>query len=733
MATSASVPPEHPLPGADLPQLLQFTDGRRVRSIEDWAERREEIRALMCRYFVGTAPQTAPGLIRASILEENPEADGSIRRRVRLCLDTPNQATFDVQVCVPGGDGPFPVFMTVPYGWWSDVALARGFLVCVFPGGDGDDATGPLVEAYPECNWSLLLRRAWLGSRALDYVLSLAEADADKVCMTGHSRNGKQTLIAAAFDERIKAVVSSSSGSPAASPYRFTSHDTFNEAPDGFVNNWFLESLRSYTGRECELPMDAHGWYALIAPRPCLISTAYNDGCEPTFAVERGYLEGREVYRLLGQSEALRIRWRAGGHHSIQEQDREMVEGYFDWFDHWFETGAGRPADFPEEFIHKFDWDAWRATLGEADSKPPGISGDRRTRVLWSLGKPPATLPWDDGVCEQARGTRDSLGLSAETGAVVGHRTFLCAEESALLDHDRWAPPHTTRVPVSFGENVHGSVYYNPDVRTPMPAVIWLHPLSYATGYNEGYGPCSWLQSPWTTAPGGVEGTTMYHRLAQAGFAVLAFDQCGFGLRLLEGRDFHQQHPHWSRLGRMVHDVGRAVDFLVHGDGEAAADLPPIDPQRVFPVGYSLGGMVGLYAAALDERITGVASFCGFSPLRTDTDTQPTGGIRRWWQWHAVQPLLGLFHGRESDIPYDFDDLLALISPRPCLVVAPTHDRTADHAAVVECVRRARVFWDRTGEASRLEFVAPEDINRLQTAQQDIALSWLRRQDETPG
>ena len=92
-------------------------------------------------------------------------------------------------------------------------------------------------------------------------------------------------MIAAAFDERITSVVARSPGSPGSSPYRFTSRNTCAEAPRDFPSEWFLPSLRGYTGREHELPIDAHGWYALIAPRRCLIHTAHHDGSEPTFAV----------------------------------------------------------------------------------------------------------------------------------------------------------------------------------------------------------------------------------------------------------------------------------------------------------------------------------------------------------------------------------------------------------------------------------------------------------------
>ena len=53
-------------------------------------------------------------------------------------------------------------------------------------------------------------------------------------------------------------------------------------------------------------------------------------------------------------------------------------------------------------------------------------------------------------------------------------------------------------------------VYYRPDAAGPRPVVIWLHPYSYHSGYNEGYG---------------VEGTTVYHGLAQAGYVVPDVDR----------------------------------------------------------------------------------------------------------------------------------------------------------------------------------------------------------------
>jgi hypothetical protein len=87
-------------------------------------------------------------------------------------------------------------------------------------------------------------------------------------------------------------------------------------------------------------------------------------------------------------------------------------------------------------------------------------------------------------------------------------------------------------------------------------------------------------------------------------------------------------------------------------------------------------------------RLASVASFSGFSPWRTDVSAA-TGGVRRWWELHALVPRLGLFHGREHEIPYDYGELLRALAPRPVLVWAPQRDRGSSHADVVACVRAA--------------------------------------------
>jgi hypothetical protein len=129
----------------------------------------------------------------------------------------------------------------------------------------------------------------------------------------------------------------------------------------------------------------------------------------------------------------------------------------------------------------------------------------------------------------------------------------------------------------------------------------------------------------------------------------------------------------------------------------------------------------------LDDRIAGVASFSGITPMRTDTDSKPTGGIRRLWQWHHVLPKLGLFHEREDAIPYDYDDVIKMIAPRKVLIYAPLKYRFSDAEDIKNCIIKVQVAW--TGK-NNIQFKNPDDICRFQKEQQDVVVEWLDKMEK---
>jgi dienelactone hydrolase len=199
--------------------------------------------------------------------------------------------------------------------------------------------------------------------------------------------------------------------------------------------------------------------------------------------------------------------------------------------------------------------------------------------------------------------------------------------------------------------------------------------------------------------------------LVKAGYAVLAYDQTGFGSRQNEAAPFYDRHPHWSQLGRMVEDARGALDLL---EKDAL-----VDPQRLYLFGYTLGGAVALHTAALDERVKGVVSIAGFSPLRAP------GGTAAYSEERGLLPRLGFFAGQETRIPHDYAGLIATIAPRPVLIVQPQRDRLADVPGVRSAVDQAKRIYTLRGAPSALGLLEPDDYRRFPNAAQNAAIQWM--------
>ncbi len=122
----------------------------------------------------------------------------------------------------------------------------------------------------------------------------------------------------------------------------------------------------------------------------------------------------------------------------------------------------------------------------------------------------------------------------------------------------------------------------------------------------------------------------------------------------------------------------------------------------------------------------GVVSVAGFTPMRTDTADKGTGGVARFSQVRDFTPRVGYFIGHETQIPYDYQDVIGLVAPRPVLIVQPTIDREATPADVHAAVASARQVYTLYGAADKLTLQEPEDINRLPNATLQSAIAWMK-------
>jgi pimeloyl-ACP methyl ester carboxylesterase len=160
---------------------------------------------------------------------------------------------------------------------------------------------------------------------------------------------------------------------------------------------------------------------------------------------------------------------------------------------------------------------------------------------------------------------------------------------------------------------------------------------------------------------------------------------------------------------------------------EALGKLEIIEPRRIWLLGYGPGAMTALYAAALNERIAGVLSVAGFTPMRSDTLDKGTGGVARWSRWLPLLPKLGAFVAREDHIPYDYHEVLAMIAPRPVVVFVPKLDFQAVPSDVKACVEDSRRAYDLFLAKPMLEYQELDDYNHFSPETQQVVFAALRR------
>jgi hypothetical protein len=194
-----------------------------VTNMVQWNEERTWIKRQLKHYITGTYP-AAPDNLQMRVLEE--KRDGkAIVRLVELRFGPDHRAKLTVELMIPPGKGPFPVCMTQwNHREWAQVALRRGYVGCVYAGADAKDDTEAYAEIWAgEYDFTRLTRRAFGTFRVIDYLHTLPFIDKDKIGLTGHSRNGDLAFIAAAFDERITAVIPSS-GTGMEVPWRYSTN-----------------------------------------------------------------------------------------------------------------------------------------------------------------------------------------------------------------------------------------------------------------------------------------------------------------------------------------------------------------------------------------------------------------------------------------------------------------------------------------------------------------------------
>jgi hypothetical protein len=345
---------ESKVPEYTLPPLLRLKNGKPVKSSRVWMKkRRPEIVADFENLMYGVIPGELH-IAETEILEHpEPVFQGKAQRRqVRLIFQHQDkELRIHVLLYLPKSQEPVPVFLGLnflgnqtlcddpgillaeswiinnemlgitdhrateqsrggkAYRWevenWLDAGFGVATACCGDIDPDRDDfSDGPHPFLYENGQdkpaaeeWGTLAAWSWGLSRIMDYLETVAEVDAEKVVLTGHSRLGKAALWAGALDQRFAAVISNNSGCGGAALSRRAFGETVERINRVFPH-WFCDNFKKYNNQEATLPVDQHMLIALMAPRPVYIASASEDlWADPKGEYLSGYYAS-EVYRL---------------------------------------------------------------------------------------------------------------------------------------------------------------------------------------------------------------------------------------------------------------------------------------------------------------------------------------------------------------------------------------------------------------------------------------------------
>jgi dienelactone hydrolase len=690
-----------------LPDPLILDEGGEnipVETMAQWIKKRDQIKKDAQYWITGTCPPP-PENLEFEILEER-HSGLLTERNVLLRFGPGHQAQLHVNLLIPPGEGPFPVFMCP---WkkerydWVQAAVRRGYVGCRFRATDPrygwpDDSEAYREIWWPEYDFTTLMRWAWAASRAIDFLYLQDYVNTDQIALTGLSRNGKMALWAAAYDDRIKAVIPISGGTGGEIPFRYTA-DRYNiesiERMMRTIPDWLHPRLKFFTGRENKLPVDQNSLMALIAPRGLMITSSVHEDAGNPWATEQAWFSVRKVYEFLGAVDKIAIDQRQGLH---APSARDM-ERYLDFFDYIFGRGTIQPEN---RLVYNYTFSKWCGLSGEQIN--PLDYPDKRNGDLLLDAKGNAIKTTDDWQKKIPFIKKHiEWGLGEEPPSVAPG-----VQPDYMIDVVGYPKlePEIASMPMQFGRLYFPSDAEGKPSSEKMPVVIYLHEYDYAQGYSGG-GSEIFLRRG-----------DLIQQFANAGLAVYLFDQIGFGTRIEEGRLFYERFPHWSKLGRMVADVRWSVDALM--------EIDFLDTEKICVAGYALGGTVALYSAALDERIAGVVSVCGFTPMRTNIPGKTAEGIYAFSHLHGLQPRLGFFAGEEVRIPYDFHEVLGCIAPRPLLIIAPAWDQFADNQEVKKCVDEVARVYRMYSSDDKIQLSVPDDYNRLSGDMRDEMIDWVK-------
>ncbi|MEX2214628.1 MAG: alpha/beta fold hydrolase [Phycisphaeraceae bacterium] len=158
--------------------------------------------------------------------------------------------------------------------------------------------------------------------RAVDLLQSREDVDGERIGVIGHSLGGHNAMFLAAFDERVKVIVSSCGWTPF--------HDYYGGKIAGWTSDRYMPRLREvYQLDAGKVPFDFYEVVAALAPRPFYSCSPTRDSNFDVMGVKKAGAKAKQVYELFKAEEKLVIE-HPDSAHDFPPASREAAYKFID-------------------------------------------------------------------------------------------------------------------------------------------------------------------------------------------------------------------------------------------------------------------------------------------------------------------------------------------------------------------------------------------------------------------